>query len=128
MNRVERAFRRADLRQRRLPPLALAFAVVKKFGDDQAGGLAALIAYYGFFSMFPLLLLFVSVLGIILPGDPGIQHQIVHSALAQFPVIGTEIGSKAGVHGLTGTWLTAAVGAAGAVWAGLGVRKRPSGR
>ena len=121
MNLVERTFRRADSLQRRVPCLAFPFAVIKKFGDDQAAGLAALIAYYGFFSMFPLLLLFVSVLGILLPGDAALRHEIVHSALAQFPVIGTRIGGQAGVHELTGTWLSAAVGAGGALWAGLGV-------
>jgi hypothetical protein len=36
--------------------LAFPFAVFRKFGDDQAGNLAALIAYYAFFSVFPLLL------------------------------------------------------------------------
>ena len=127
MNPIERVFRRFDALQRRVPWLAFPFGVIKKFGDDQAGGLAALLAYYGFFSMFPLLLLFVSLLGLILPGHPGLQREIVHSALAQFPVIGSEIGRKAGLHGLTGTWLSAAVGAAGAVWAGWGWRRRRSG-
>jgi uncharacterized BrkB/YihY/UPF0761 family membrane protein len=45
-------------------------AVVKKFSDDQAGQLAALIAYYGFLSLFPLLLVMVTVLGFVLQGDP----------------------------------------------------------
>lgn len=121
MNPVERTFRRVDSLQRRVPWLAFPFAVIKKFGDDQAGGLAALIAYYGFFSMFPLLLLFVSVLGILLPHDAALRSSIVHSALAQFPVIGTQIRAKADVHQLTGTWLSAAVGAGGALWAGLRV-------
>ncbi len=121
MNPVERTFRRIDLAQRGIPWLAFPFAVFKKFGDDQAGALAALVAYYGFFSMFPLLLLFVSVLGLVLGGSPGLQHQFLHSALSEFPVIGPEIGAHARPHGLTGSWLTAAVGAAGALWAGLGV-------
>lgn len=121
MNVAERGFRKADSLQRRVPWLAFPFAVFKKFGDDQAGGLAALIAYYGFFSMFPLLLLLVSVLGILVPDDTALRGSMVHSALAQFPVIGTEIGNKASVHQLTGTWLSAAVGAVGALWAGLGV-------
>jgi len=63
--------------------------VVKKFGDDQAGNLAALIAYYGFFSMFPLLLVFVTLLGMLLHGS-SLQTQIQNSVLNQFPVIGTE--------------------------------------
>ena len=45
-------------------------AVIKKFSDDQAGQLAALISYYGFVSLFPLLLVFVTILGFVLQGDP----------------------------------------------------------
>ena len=48
---------------------AVAMAVVKKFGDDQAGNLAALVAYYAFFSLFPLLLVFTTILGFVLSGD-----------------------------------------------------------
>ena len=64
-----RSTRRLDTPHGRDPPfdayqqrhrwLAIPMAVVKKFGDDQAGNLAALVAYYAFFSMFPLLLVFV---------------------------------------------------------------------
>ena len=45
-------------------------AVVKKFGDDQAGQLAALISYYGFVSLFPLMLVFVTILGFVLEDNP----------------------------------------------------------
>jgi YihY family inner membrane protein len=113
--------RAIDRFQRRHVVLAFPFGVVKKFGDDQAGTLAALIAYYGFFSLFPLLLVFVSVLGIVLSGHPGLREAILRSALGTFPVIGNEIGNKAGIHALTGSWLTVVLGTAGALWAGLGV-------
>ena len=53
--------RRLDRLQQRWRPLAFPFAVVRKFGDDQAGSLAALIAYWGFFSLFPLLLVLVTL-------------------------------------------------------------------
>ena len=46
----------------------------KKFGDDQAGNLAALIAYYAFVAIFPLLLVLVTVLNIVLKNDPGLQQ------------------------------------------------------
>ena len=48
MNPVERGIRRVDAFQQGRPPLAFLVAVIKKFGDDSAGSLAALIAYYGF--------------------------------------------------------------------------------
>lgn len=43
--------RRADRVQRERTALAIALATIKKFGEDRAGQLAALIAYYGFFSL-----------------------------------------------------------------------------
>src|SRR5437899_2886000 len=88
MGAVKRLLERLDRFQQSHRWAAFAFGVVKKFGDDRAGNLAALVAYYGFFSLFPLLLVFVSILGLVLRGDPALQHRIVNSALAQFPIIG----------------------------------------
>jgi uncharacterized BrkB/YihY/UPF0761 family membrane protein len=94
-------------------------AVVRKFGDDRASSLAVLVAYYAFFSLFPLLLAFVSILGFVLEGDPELQQDIVDSALARIPVIGAQLEDQ--VHPLTGSGLALAVGLAGALWGGLGV-------
>ena len=98
------------------------FAVFKKFGDDDGGRLAALIAYYGFFSLFPLLLVLVSVLGFVLSGHPDLRQNIIDSAFGQFPVIGRSLATGSGVNGgLQGSWLSIVVGGATALWAGLGV-------
>ena len=70
-----------DAVQQRHRWLAIPMAVVKKFGDDQGGNLAALVAYYAFFSLFPLLLVFVTILGFVLQGDPGAAHSISNSVL-----------------------------------------------
>jgi YihY family inner membrane protein len=121
MNTLERQIRRIDHLQARHGWLAFVVGVVKKYGDDQGGRLAALIAFYGFFSFFPLMLVFVSVLGYVLSGDPGLRHDIVDSAFGQFPVIGNAIRERANVHALHGNWLAVAIGAATALWAGLGV-------
>ncbi len=94
-------------------------AVVKKFGDDEAGQLAALIAYYGFVSLFPLLLLLVTVLGFVLEGDPKTQASVLHSALGQFPVIGDQL--QRNVHSLTGSPAALAIGLVGLLLGGLGV-------
>src|SRR5271169_1680690 len=80
-----------DRRQQQSRGLSFLAAVLKKFGDDQAGQLAALIAYYGFVSLFPLLLVLVTVLGFILQGDPGEQKQVLDSALGQFPLISDQL-------------------------------------
>ena len=60
MNPLDKTVSTVDRTQQRLPWLAFPVAVWKKFGDDQAGNLAALIAYYGFVATFPLLLVFVT--------------------------------------------------------------------
>ena len=62
--------RALDRLQRRHAVLAVPIAVLKKFGDDQGGSLSAVIAYYAFFSLFPLLMVFVAVLGFVLEGNP----------------------------------------------------------
>src|SRR3954454_16850721 len=105
--------------QRRQPAAGFPVAVAKKFVEDRAAGLASLIAYYAFFSLFPLLLAFVSVLGFVLDDNPELRDDIVDSTLARVPVIGSQIGDQ--VQPLTGSAVALAVGVAGALWAGLGV-------
>ncbi len=94
MPTVRAALRRLDRVQQSNRVTAFCFAVVKKFGDDRGGMLAALITYYGFLSLLPLLLLLVTVLGLIAGGDPSLTHSIETSALAQFPVVGDKLGSN----------------------------------
>ncbi len=109
--------RRFDDYQQRHRWLAIPMAVVKKFGDDQAGSLAALIAYYAFFSLFPLLLVFVTILGFVLQGDTSAQKSIEGSALSQFPIVGSQIK----VGGLHGSGLALVIGLVTSLLAGLGV-------
>ena len=97
---------------------AVPFAVVKKFGDDQGGKLAALVAYYGFLSVFPLLLVLVSVLGFVLADRPDLQQDLLDTAFAQFPVLGTDLRDNVGE--ISGNGLALIVGLLGALWAGLG--------
>jgi membrane protein len=118
---VNEILRKVDAYQKRHALLAFPIAVVRKFGDDQAGNLAALIAYYGFFSLFPLLLVLVTVLGMVLRNNPDLQTRILDSALANFPVIGTEISRN--IDALEGSGVTLAMGIALTLWSGLGVIK-----
>ncbi|MEE4541857.1 YihY/virulence factor BrkB family protein [Streptomyces sp. V4-01] len=111
--------RRFDAFQRRRPWAGVPVAVVYKFAEDQGGYLAALIAFYGFLSVFPLLLLLVSVLGFVLHGDPAAQRQVLHSALSQFPVIGDQIGEN--IRSFKGSPLAVAAGALGGLYGVLGV-------
>ena len=94
MNVMERAAQAADKFQQRRPVLAFPAAVWKKFNDDQAGYLAALISYYGFAALFPLLLVLVTVLNIVLKNDPALRTSLLNSALSQYPVIGKQLTVK----------------------------------
>lgn len=111
--------RAVDDLQQRHPRVSFPAAVVKKFGDDQASQLAALIAYYAFVSMFPLLLVFVTVLGFVLQGNPGAQESILDSTLSQFPIIGTQL--QHNVHSLTGSTGALAIGLIGSLLGALGI-------
>jgi len=108
---------RLDSLQRRHARAGLPIAVLYKFFDDSGGNLAALITYYGFLSLFPLLLLMATILGIVLAGDPHAQQAVLKSALGQFPVIGDQLKARrlgGGAGGLI-------VGGLGALYGSLGV-------
>ncbi|HEY1634443.1 MAG TPA: YihY/virulence factor BrkB family protein [Acidimicrobiales bacterium] len=124
MNPVERGIRKVDDFQQRRPPLAFLFAVVKKFGDDSAGSLAALIAYYGFLALFPMLLVLITVLGLVFANDPGFQHRVVSSTLSQFPIVGPQLAGPHGVHSLrAGSVVGLIIGLIVLVWGSLGVTR-----
>ena len=121
MQVADRLLRRADKQHQQRAWIAFPYAVMKKFGDDQAGNLAALISYYGFLSLFPLMMVLVTLLGLLLRNNPELQDTIRASALANFPVLGDQISSN--VDSLTGSGLALGIGLALALWAGLGVMK-----
>jgi YihY family inner membrane protein len=92
-------------------------AVQRKTSDDGGGNAAALLTYYGFLSLFPLLLLAVAILGFIVQSNSSVEGTLRDSGLPNIPIIGTTL--KQG-H-LTGSGIGVAVGALGALWAGLGI-------
>lgn len=109
----------ADRLQRRVPWLAFPIAVWKKFGDDRAGDFAALIAYYGFISIFPILLVLLTVLNLLLHNNPELRKHLISSALNTYPIIGTQLRSS--VHPLSGTGLALVIGLVGALLGARGV-------
>jgi YihY family inner membrane protein len=119
VNAVERQVRRFDGFQQRHGGLGFPLAVLQKFGNDQAGGKAALIAYYGLFALVPLLLLFSTILGTMLAGHPRWRHDLVNSALANFPIIGSQLQNDA--HSLQGNGFAIAVGIIGTLYGARGV-------
>jgi membrane protein len=117
MKFVDDAMDRVDRFQRHHRWAAFPLAVVKKFGDDGAGNLASLLALYGFLSMFLLLMVFVTILGIVLQGNSELTDKLVHSVLGQFPVIGEQIK----VHSLHRSGLALVIGIVGGLYSGLSV-------
>ena len=109
---------RLDGFQRRHRWLGFPIAVIYKFVDDQGNYLAALITYYAFLSVFPLLLMASSILGFVLQDNQDLQKTIIDSALGQFPVIGDQLGEPGGLKGNT---VAVVIGAVGVLYGALGV-------
>lgn len=107
-----------DRAQRRHSVFGFPLAVIYKFFDDQGNYLAAILTFYAFLAIFPLLLLGTSILGFILEGRPALQEQVLDSALAQFPIIGDQLGRPGGLKGSTGGII---IGSLGALYGSLGL-------
>jgi YihY family inner membrane protein len=104
-----------DRFQQRHAWLGFPLAVRQKYSDDQGGYLAATITYYGFFSIFPLLLVATTILGFVLQGHPHLQRSIINSALGQIPLL------REDVHRLSGSGVALVLGLALSLWSGMGV-------
>lgn len=107
----------ADRLQQRFRPAAITIATFKRFGEHNGSRLTSTIAYWSFFSIFPLLLVFVTILNIVLHDRPDTRAELLDGALGQIPVIGTSLGAHQAPIG--GSWITVAVGVATALWSGL---------
>jgi YihY family inner membrane protein len=110
---------RVDRFQQRHPAVGYPLAVIYKFFDDQGNYLTAMITYYAFLSLFPLLLLLLSILGFALHNDQALQDRVVDSAVSRLPVIGTQIADN--VQSLRGNTLAVVIGALGGLYGSLGV-------
>ena len=119
MKRIERLLRAIDRFQQRHTVLGFPFGVLKKYGDDQGGKKAALLAHYGFLSLFPLLLVFLTLLGYALANDPELQQAVIDTLARQFPVLGSQI--EKSISTIKGSGVALAVGILGTLWGGLGI-------
>ncbi len=98
MNPVERAIRRADAMQQRHTPTAFAIGVVKKYGDDNGGVLAGDLAYSAFVSIFPLLLILVTILGLAASLNPSFRTDVLNAVAGQVPLIGHQLTGNVHQH------------------------------
>ncbi|HEY2794461.1 MAG TPA: YihY/virulence factor BrkB family protein [Micromonosporaceae bacterium] len=94
-------------------------AVLIKFSQDGAGGLASMMTYYAFVSIFPLFLVISTVLGYVLRSHIGLEQRLVHSALVEFPVVGPQLKST----GLAGNPYVLVISFVVSVWGAQGVAR-----
>jgi membrane protein len=118
VNCVAKLLARLDGVQRRHPALGFPIAVVYKFFDDQGSYLAAILTYYAFVAIFPLLLIASSVLGFFLHDNPTLQSELLDSGLSQFPIIGQQLGRPGQFEGSASA---IAVGALAALYGATGM-------
>lgn len=88
MNPVERVIRRVDTAQQKHRVPAFSFGVIKKYGDDNGGTLASNLAHSAFVTVFPLLMILVTVLVAIASGAPSLRHAVLRAVAKQFPFVG----------------------------------------
>jgi len=119
VNPVERLVRGVDGFQQR-HRAGVVVAVARKFGDDNGGSLAGLLVYYGFLSLFPAMLLLVTVLGFLMGADSDLEERVLTSALRDFPIIGDQL-RDAFQEPLRGSGVGLVIGVVGSVWGALGV-------
>ncbi|WP_187365725.1 YihY/virulence factor BrkB family protein [Trebonia kvetii] len=120
MNPAERVIRSIDRTQQRFRPTAFVFGVTKKFGDDNGGVLVANLTYTAFVTIFPLLLVLVTILGLVAAGSPGFRQGVVDAVAHQVPLIGKELTGN--VHQLKKSSLIGLIiGLATLIWGTTGL-------
>jgi len=120
MNPVEKSIRTVDAWQRRSTPTALVFGVVKKFGDDNGSVLVSNLAYSAFVSMFPLLLVLVTILGLIASVNSSFRAHALSAVAGQVPLIGSQLTGN--VHELKrASVIGLIVGLVGLIWGSAGL-------
>lgn len=109
----------ADRLQQKHHALAFTFAVFKKYGDDQAGQQAALLTYYGFLSLFPLLLVATSVADLLAQHNEHLRTRLLNDATSYFPVVGDQL--QHNIHGSHETGVALIVGLLVAIYGARGI-------
>src|SRR5438093_3768364 len=65
-----------------------------RYGEDGGGYLAAAMTYYGFLSLFPLILVALSAIGFVLAHDPSAQSRWSSQLAGSVPGLGPLIGQN----------------------------------
>jgi membrane protein len=106
--------RRARARSRSADLIA---RTLEGYRNHRSGRNAALISHFGFLSVFPLMLVFTTVLGYVLKDNQELLDSIVDSALAQLPFVGQQI--QTDPSQLHGDVFVLIIGLAVSLWSGM---------
>jgi len=121
MTRGRVLLERVDGWQQRRRGVAFPVAVLVRYREDRGRQYGALLSYYGFVSLFPLLLVLVTVLGIVLDDDPDLRNRILDSVYSRIPVLGAQLRESA--TSLNSSGFVLIIGLLVALWSGLAVVK-----
>ncbi len=108
MNKLQKTIRLVDAYQQRHTFLAFCYGVIKKYSEDEAGYQAALLTYYAFLSLFPLLLVVTTLTDRFVGRYPHLEAKIISGTTNYFPLLGNQLGSH--VHGLHSSGLALLAG------------------
>lgn len=98
MKQINNLITGLDELQQRFHFTAFVYAVIKKFSEDGAGYKAALLTYYGFLALFPLLLLLTTLTKSAIGNHPDLENTIISGLTSYFPVLGGQLSDH--VHSL----------------------------
>ena len=122
MNPIERAIRKVDSTQQRHTPTAFVFGVIKKYGDDNGGVLVSNLAHSAFVSIFPLLLILTTILGLVASFDPSVKTAVLNAVSSQVPIIGSQLLGPHGVsHLRRSSIIGLIIGFLGLIWGSAGL-------
>jgi membrane protein len=118
-NLIQRYIRRLDAYQQSHNFISFPFAVVKKYGDDEAGHQSALITYYGFLSLFPLLIVATSVVDLISQHNSSLRAKLLGNINKYFPIVGDQL--QQSIHGNSKSGLALIIGVLVALYGARGI-------
>lgn len=87
MEKIKWPLEKLDRLQQKYKSTAFTAAVFKKYANDDGGYLAALITYYVFLSLFPLLLVASSAIHLLLGSFEGLENRIIEGINTYFPAM-----------------------------------------
>jgi membrane protein len=95
----------------------VAVETIEGFRRHRSGRNAALIAHYAFLSVFPLIVVFTTILGYVLEGDSKLSKDIINSAMNQVPIVGEQLSKDPSK--LQGSAVVLIFGLLASLWAGM---------